>query len=173
MSQTVAGLSIRWAEQSDSAAVIADFFTANADVDYISHSELQGGRAVMPGQWHPDLRQMIHAQAEFILNNATHDGTHDEIACAWLGNVLVAIAFISFTTNSRHARFAVLEDMIVAPETRGMGIGKHFLEWIADHAKICGAQRLFLESGQANIAAHHFFERAGFTQTSIVMVRDL
>ena len=90
-----------------------------------------------------------------------------------MDHALVAVAFVRFTTNSRKARLAVLEDMIVAPGVRGMGVGKLFLEWLAERAKSCGAQRLFLESGQANDAAHHFFERAGFNQTSIVMMRDL
>jgi hypothetical protein len=34
-------------------------------------------------------------------------------------------------------------------------------------------QRLFLESGVLNHRAHEFFERQGFRQASIVMMRDL
>ena len=173
MSHDDNALSIRWAEQPALAAHVADFFCAHASPDYISHAELQGGRALAPGCWHPDVQKMIHAQAQRILKQATHDGTADGIACAWLEGKLVGIAFVSFRTTAHLGRFAVLEDLIVASTVRGTGIGQQFIEWIAQRVKGYGVKRLFLESGLSNAGAHGFFARAGFQQTSIVMMRDL
>jgi GNAT superfamily N-acetyltransferase len=173
MNHAEASLSIRWAEQSALAVQVADFFCAHANADYISHAELQSGRALAPGCWHPDVREMIHAQAQRILKQSTHDGTTDGIACAWLDGKLVGVAFVSFNTTAQNGPFAILEDLIVTSTVRGMGIGQQFIEWIAQRTKGYGIKRLFLESGLSNAGAHEFFARAGFQQTSIVMMRDL
>ena len=100
---------------------------------------------------------MIHAQAQWILKQATHDGTTDGIACAWLEGKLVGIAFVSFRMDAHSGRFAVLDDLIVASTVRGTGIGQQFIEWIAQRVKGYGVKRLFLESGLVNAGAHVFF----------------
>ena len=166
-------LFISWAEQPALAAQVADFFCAHADVAYISHAELQEGRALTPQKWHPDLWKKIHAQALQTLQHPATDGSADAIACAWMDDQLVGIAFVSFSTEDVNNRFAVLDDMIVSPAMRGKGVGQQFMDWVAASAKTKGMQRIFLESGIANNGAHHFFERTGFKQTSVVMMRDL
>ncbi|MGS0741363.1 GNAT family N-acetyltransferase [Glaciimonas sp. GG7] len=170
---TQTNLSIRWAEHPELAAQIADFFCAHADVNYISHMELQEGRAVALGKWHPKLWEVIHTEVSETLENPANDGFHDAIACAWLDEELVGIAFLGFNADKPDCRFAVLEDMIVSPTVRGRGIGQQFIDWLAAQIKAYGVQRLFLESGITNASAHHFFERTGFKQTSVVMMRDL
>jgi GNAT superfamily N-acetyltransferase len=172
MSHSAADLSFCWADQPELAVQIGAFFSANADAHYISHSELQSGRAIAPGQWDPDLQQMIQAEAEHILQNNTLDGKNDAIACAWLKDQLVGIAFVGFA-ESKGQRFATLEDMIIAPTVRGMGLGQRFIDWIAASVKDYGVSRIFLESGKGNVDAHHFFEKVGFQLTSVVMMRDL
>lgn len=164
---------MHWADDPALAARIADFFCAHADATYISHSELQGSRALAPGVWSPDLRNIVCAQAAETLEGAANDGAADAIACAWLGAELAGVAFVSFGGEDPGRRFAVLDDVIVSPAVRGKGVGREFVEWIAARAGDLGARRLFLESGAGNDSAHRFFERAGFHQTSIVMMRDL
>ena len=166
-------LRLGWADDPQLAAPIAEFFCAHADAEYISHSELQEARAIAPGVWNPDLRSIMHAQASKILARPAIDGTADAIACAWLDGELAGMALVSFGGSGEGRRFAVLDDMVVSPAVRGRGLGRQFIEWIAARAGEFGARRLFLESGVGNDSAHRFFERAGFRQTSIVMMRDL
>ena len=47
------------------------------------------------------------------------------------------------------------------------------VDWIFNEALKEGIKRAFLESGKENHDAHHFFERNGFHQVSIVMMADL
>ena len=165
-------LTFGWADQKELADRIALFFSTHADSSYISHSELQSGRAIAPGQWHPDLVQIIRAEADKILQHHASDVPPKSIACAWLKNELVGIAFVSFAQQNTE-KFATLDDLIVAPTVRGVGLGKQFIDWIAFSVKSFGNKRLFLESGKNNTKAHHFFEKMGFELTSVVMMRDL
>ena len=69
--------------------------------------------------------------------------------------------------------FATLEDLLIAPGMRGGGLGTRMLAWVRAECRARGFRRLFLESGVRNDAAHRFFERHGFVQTSIVMAQEL
>ncbi|WP_211445249.1 GNAT family N-acetyltransferase [Collimonas humicola] len=164
MSHDDNALSIRWAEKPALAAHVADFFYAHAGPYYISHAELQGGRALAPGCWHPDIRKIIHAQAQRILKQATHDGTTDGIACAWLEGKLVGIAFVSFRAIAHAGQFAMLDDLIVASTVRSLGVDQQLIEWIAQRVKHYGVKRLFLASGLANAGAHGFLHAPVFSK---------
>ena len=131
---------------------------------------MQGGRALAPGVWAPDLHAQIVAQLAGIRQQRAGAAT-EELVCARLDGVLAGIAFLSYGGTVR--RFGVLDDLLVAPAMRGHGIGRRMLTWIAAHLKNRGVQRLFLESGGGNAHAHHFFETQGFQQVSIVMLREL
>jgi GNAT superfamily N-acetyltransferase len=164
---------MHWADEPALAGQIADFFCEHSDPAYISHSELQSGRALAAGEWNPDLHRIMLAQAGDVLAESMHDGKTDEIACAWRGAELVGIALVSFDGVDPDRRFAVLDDLIVSSAVRGVGLGRQFVEWIADRVREVGIPRLYLESGIQNADGHRFFERAGFQQISIVMMRDL
>ena len=84
---------------------------------------------------------------------------------------LVAISFVTF--SSKWVPFAMVEDLVVAPNARGMGVGKKVLDWIADEARERKIYRIMLESGVTNHDAHRFFEREGFVTCSKVMMREL
>ena len=55
-------LSITWCDTPLRAPELADFFAGNVGPDYISHAELQGGRAPSPSAWRPDLRDVLRAE---------------------------------------------------------------------------------------------------------------
>jgi GNAT superfamily N-acetyltransferase len=158
-------ITVTWCGTPSRAAELAAFFARNVGPDYISHAELQGGRAVSPTEWRPNLVEILHAEIDARLARGT-------IAVAEEEGALLALAFITFADEAPKP-FAIIEDLIVAPETRGRGVGKTMLDWIAAEVRARGIGRLFLESGVDNERAHAFFEREGFRPTSIVMMREL
>jgi GNAT superfamily N-acetyltransferase len=164
-------LSITWCEAPLRASELADFFAGNVGPDYISHAELQVGRALSPNVWRPDLRAFLRAEMAPRLGRAPGPDSKP-IAVAEQDGALAALAYVTFA-GSAPTPFAIVEDLIVAPATRGRGVGKALLDWIADEARAHGIRRLFLESGIANKRAHDFFEREGFRPTSVVMMREL
>jgi GNAT superfamily N-acetyltransferase len=168
----VDSLSIAWCDTPLRASELADFFAGNVGPEYISHAELQVGRALSPTDWRPDLREVLRAEIEPRLVAVLPGPDTNPIAIAGQDGALAALAYVSFV-GSAPVRFAIVEDLIVAPATRGRGVGKAMLDWIAAEARTRGIRRLFLESGITNKRAHDFFEREGFRPTSVVMMREL
>lgn len=69
--------------------------------------------------------------------------------------------------------YTEIEDMMVAPDFRGHGVGHAFMEWISGESLKRNIQRIFLESGITNEHAHHFFDQVGFNKVSVVMLKTL
>ena len=69
--------------------------------------------------------------------------------------------FPSFS-SARAARIFILNDLFVAPEARGNGVGRALLDAAADHAKSAGAVRLTLSTAVDNLAAQSLYEGAGW-----------
>jgi GNAT superfamily N-acetyltransferase len=158
-------ITVAWCRTPSRAGELATFFARNVGPDYISHAELQGGRALSPTEWRPNLVEILRAEIDTRLSCGT-------LAVAEEEGALLALAFVTFADEAP-VPFVVIEDLIVAPDTRGRGVGKAMLDWIATEAQARGIRRLFLESGVDNERAHSFFEREGFRPTSVVMMREL
>jgi GNAT superfamily N-acetyltransferase len=158
-------ITVAWCRTASRAAELAVFFARNVGPDYISHAELQGGRALSPTEWQPNLVEILRAEIDTRL-------AHGTIVVVEEAGVLLALAFVTLA-DAAPVPFAIVEDLIVSPEARGRGVGKAMLDWIAAEARVRGIRRLFLESGINNERAHAFFEREGFHSTSVVMMREL
>lgn len=162
---------LAWCCDPTAAAPIAALFAAHVEPSYISHSELQFGRAITLDAWANDLQERVRHLAERAA--ATPPDAIDGMRLATLTSAerLEGFAFVRFV--SVPTPYATLEDLLIAPDARSRRRGARFMAWIVEECRTRGMQRLFLESGVLNHRAHDFFERQGFRQTSIVMMRDL
>jgi GNAT superfamily N-acetyltransferase len=166
---------IEWCGDPLLARELARFFARNADPEYISHSELQGRRALSPGEWREELPEILEREIEPRLAQ-TQQGipgpVSNPILVAKDGGTLAGLSFVTFA-GSAPVPFAIVEDLIVDGSCRGKGIGTAILDWIAAEAQARNIRRLFLESGAHNSRAHKLFERNGFQVCSVVMMRSL
>ncbi len=162
-----------WCQDSALEKDIVALFTENVDSRYISHSELQYGRADTTNTWSATLADTIREDVANALNPSA--GTaHLKLAIATVDELLAAIAFVSIDTlHTSLSPFATLDDMVVSPSSRGYGLGKQMLDWLSSELHLQGIKRLFLESGIENHHAHRFFHKQGFNDTSIVMMKEL
>ncbi len=67
----------------------------------------------------------------------------------------------------RFGRRAWVEDLMVDPERRSLGIGKGLLDAVKAWARERGATHLELDSAEARVEAHRFYEREGPSTRSI------
>ena len=67
----------------------------------------------------------------------------------------------SFSSVSM-VRIFILNDLFVAPEARGKGVGRALLAAAADHARNAGAIRLTLSTAFDNVTAQALYEAAGW-----------
>jgi GNAT superfamily N-acetyltransferase len=169
-------MQIRIADKRSDAGVLAHLFAANLSPQYISHSELQGYRALAPSDWAPDiesvLRREIEARLKEPLERLPTGKDWQGVLEAHEDDRLIGISFITLI-HSAAVPFGVIEDIVVEQALRGEGRGEHMMQWILQKFAEAGVRRAFLESGLGNEGAHHLFERLGFRTTSIVMMREL
>lgn len=74
---------------------------------------------------------------------------------------LAQMRFLSSIWSS--APSCYLEELYVAPALRGRGLGRALLEAAMDAAREAGADRIDLNTGEADTAARALYESAGFT----------
>lgn len=163
-----------WCRDAAQARRLAKIFAGNITTSYISHSELQGFRAVSPTQWSDDIAQQLEADVVSRISNPLDApaGGQTTLAVALLVDAVeTGVFLVTFARNSARP-FAILEDMVVLPAARSHGYGSQFLKWISQECAARGISRMFLESGIENDHAHHFFEREGFHKVSVVMMRE-
>jgi GNAT superfamily N-acetyltransferase len=168
-------LTIGWCGDACRSEELAAFFAQHVGPDYISHSELQGLRALSPTQWREDLASILNDEIGPRLADTGRDvpgRISQPILVAEKGGVLVGLSFVTFA-GAAGVPFAIVEDVIVLPSVRSQGVGKAIFDWIATEAKGRKINRLFLESGVRNERAHHLFEEEGFHIVSVVMMRTL
>lgn len=80
------------------------------------------------------------------------------VACD--GAQLVGFCTIYLEFESvRFGRRAWVEDLAVHPDRRSTGIGQRLLDRAKGWARAHGAERMGLESGEARVDAHRFYER--------------
>lgn len=162
-------LTIEWCGDPAESTLLAEFFVRHVDPSYISHGELQVGRAIDPEHWSLDLQRVV---ADEISAAAGGSEPEKRIAMARIGGSLAALAVVSFHAGFG-TPFAILEDLVVDRSLRRKGIGATVLAWIEREARAAGCQSAFLESGLHNHDAHQFFDRNGFRSCSIVMMKSL
>lgn len=169
-------INVAWCTDPGSAEELGRFFADNVTPEYISHSELQGPRALDVGRWQPDIAGVF--QREIATRVGRERGRIDATAASYpvlaahRDGRLVGLAFVSFFPDAP-VPYGIVEDIVVEQSGRSRGLGKQILDWITREALRSGCQRLFLESGVGNEDAHHFFEREGFSTCSIVMMKPL
>jgi GNAT superfamily N-acetyltransferase len=71
--------------------------------------------------------------------------------------------------NLGHAgqKFAVVENVVVAPSFQGQGIGKVLMEAAMEEAARQGCYKLMLSSNEKRTDAHRFYDHLGFTRHGI------
>jgi GNAT superfamily N-acetyltransferase len=161
---------VGWCNDRGEIDRLAKFFADNVTQSYISHSELQFGRAEAPDKWIDGLAAKF--RAEIAERVPCKERAELRVASAHDDDELVGMAYVTFN-HAVPIPFIVLEDIVVEGHKRGSGIGQAILDWVFAQARQEGIERAFLESGKDNHDAHHFFERNGFHQVSIVMMADL
>jgi GNAT superfamily N-acetyltransferase len=62
------------------------------------------------------------------------------------------------------SRLFILNDLFVAPEERGGGVGRALLEAACSYGRAVGAARLCLSTAVTNAAAQALYESAGWTR---------
>jgi GNAT superfamily N-acetyltransferase len=94
------------------------------------------------------------------------------IYCATRSEGVIGMITILFTVSTAEGgRAAWLEDMVVHPDWRRRGIGRHLLNHALAEAKMAGCTRITLLTDCENHQAMRFYSRAGFVHSAMTPFR--
>tara|TARA_R110002049_G_scaffold221841_14_gene393338 strand:+ start:495 stop:953 length:459 start_codon:yes stop_codon:yes gene_type:complete len=68
-------------------------------------------------------------------------------------------------------RVGMLEDMVITKSARGLGIGSKLIEFALGYAEQQGCKRITLLTDHDNEAAHSFYQKHGFSRSSMIVFR--
>lgn len=95
-----------------------------------------------------------------------------EITVARKNGRCVGMVLILYTISTAlGARVAILEDMIVAEDCRGEGIGRQLITTAMQRARRSGCKRVTLLTDADNLRAQRFYRSRGFSHSSMAVMR--
>lgn len=129
----------------------------------------------------PLLAQLFAQEAEFTPDaGRQRAGLEGILADPAVGRVLVAedegrpaamVVLLYTISTALGGRVAMLEDMIVDRQRRGLGLGRSLLDAALAQADADGCLRVTLLTDPENENAHHLYESAGFNRSRMVVFR--
>ncbi|WP_321515860.1 GNAT family N-acetyltransferase [Marinifilum fragile] len=163
-------LSCKWLNDLSETERLTTLFLNNSKNNYISHSEIQEGRAYNESTWSDDIRDILTTEFEEAIENGLFYNAN--IAALYHNNLLVAFALVEFK-SSPNGNFAILSDIIVDKDYRNNKIGENLLRWIITQLSTNDIKCIYAESNIQNDIAHNFLLENGFKSISKVFKQDL
>lgn len=173
MRQALFVVELRWVEPPEAAGALgrrcAAFFAQNVDGTYLSPADAAAGRCSPDGTWTADLEQVVAAEiADSTGAPGRSDGVH--LAVAFDGTDVLGMAIVAHDVGDP---MAVIDDLLLARETRGAGIGSRFVRWIEAELAAVGVSEVHLETSQRNPRARSLFEGLGFEPVAVHFARRI
>jgi GNAT superfamily N-acetyltransferase len=102
--------------------------------------------------------QTIVERLHTILTNHTHY----RIIGAFIGETLVGVASAWVATKIWCGLYLEIDNLVVAPTHRSMGVGRLLIQWLEALAAEEGCNMVVLDSYTENRASHRLYHRLGF-----------
>ncbi len=129
------------------------------------------------------LDMLFSQEAEFVPNHeAQRRGLARIIGNPEIGHILVArqgeeiigmVSLLYTVSTALGARVALLEDMVVAPTSRGSGVGSQLLQYAIELARRNACKRITLLTDRINESAQRFYQSHGFALSPMIPMRLL
>ena len=163
-------LSFKWIHDLSETEKLTKLFISNSKEDYISHGEIQEGRAYNENTWSNGILTILTSEFNDALKNELF--YHSNIVAAYLSNNLVGFALVEYK-NSPNDSYAVLSDIIVDKNYRNNNIGEKLIKWVLIQLNNNNIKSLFAESNINNHVAHQFLIKLGFKPISKVFKQNI
>ena len=138
-----------------------------ADLDDVLTLYLQSGL---------DSRVLELAQARAVFRRfADYPSYRLFVACEPQGGDAVGSYALLVMHNLAHSGTpsAIAEDVVVAPDRQGQGIGRQLMAHALQQAREAGCYKLALSSNAKRKAAHAFYESLGFQRHGLSFVIEI
>lgn len=93
---------------------------------------------------------------------------------AWVGTDVVGFISLQLQFHLHHARWiAEIQELVVMPQARSLGVGKKLLAWAEQQARQRHAELLELSTSTKRADAHRFYTREGYNATHLRFTKPL
>jgi hypothetical protein len=150
-------LQIKWLSDINKVDDLVNIFINNVGIEYITHIEIEEGRALSINQWSPNLAEIIKAELIEQIGNS-------KVVVAEMNKVTKGYALIKIE-NKR----LIIEDIVVNQKR----IGTEIMNWIENYAKEVGVKFLIADIGLNNQRAQRFMEHLGYQRQTIVYTKQI
>jgi GNAT superfamily N-acetyltransferase len=123
-----------------------------------------------------DGRVLSEAQARALFAEfARYPSYRLFVACDERDGAIVGSYALLVMHNLAHrgTPSAIAEDVVVAPDRQGQGIGRQMMAHAVEQARRAGCYKLALSSNRKRQAAHAFYESLGFTQHGLSFLIEM
>ena len=134
-------IAISWVFDKTRINDIVDFFIRHTSPEYISHGEIQCGRAVDSKTWSPKLKKVLTEEFEYSISQESIL-EKENVIIAELDNELVGVMLIERFSEGG-APYLILHDIVVSSAHRGQGIGETMLQWLETEMKKKNVRQIF------------------------------
>lgn len=127
------------------------------------------------------LNQLFSQEREFVPDESAQTrGLNKIISEPGIGQILVArnaqhivgmVSLLYTVSTALGERVALLEDMVINAEQRGNGLGSQLMEAAISLARQQGCRRITLLTDQDNEVAQRFYQKQGFTVSTMLPLR--
>jgi len=120
-------------------------------------------------EFKPDRNAQIRGLRSVIDN----EDVGDILVVRESDNIIAMLNLLYTVSTALGGRVGILEDMVVSSAGRGSGIGSKLLERALEFAREKGCQRITLLTDHDNNGAHRFYQKHGFSLSTMVAFRKL
>lgn len=99
------------------------------------------------------------------------EGVGDILVAKEAEQIIGMLSLLYSVSTALGSQVATLEDMVVAPQHRGRGVGTALLKHAIAFAREIGCKRITLLTDKENEAAHQLYEQQGFTKSTMLTYR--
>ena len=150
-------LKINWFGNVNRVDELVNIFLNNTGIEYITHIEIEEGRALSLNEWSPNLKDIL--REELITEIA-----QSRVIVAEDNGIIKGYALIKLDYN-----ILTIEDIVVNQK----GVGTEIMEWIEREMRKNGIKRLMADIGVKNKTAQEFMKKLGYEAQTIVYVKNI
>lgn len=108
-----------------------------------------------------ELRPHIENQSTLVAQVQRQFEDGYRLIAAHADEAIVGIAGFRVQENLVHGRFIYVDDLVVAADQRGHGVGARLLDAVSDDCRSLGISTLVLDTALGNCLAQRFYFRYG------------
>jgi len=139
-------------------AIIKDIPELCTLLDYLFEQE---------SEFKPDRKVQSRGLSAIIDGN----NVGDILLVRQAGEIIAMVNLLYTISTALGSRVAILEDMVVLPKYRDQGMGLKLLDYAIQFAKEQGCKRISLLTDSDNKGAHRFYQKYGFSRSSMLTFR--